>query len=150
MTAILIVAHAPLASAMAQVAAHTYPECAAQLAALDIERDASLDEVERRVRQSMHTLGQVDTLILTDVVGATPHSGASRVAEGGSHVRVVAGLNVPMLWRTLCYRAEPLEQLAVRACDGGRLGVLQVASTRPANQANATRNHAQDPHHDQQ
>ena len=150
MPAILIVAHAPLASALARVAAHTYPECSQQLWALDIALGETPEQVEARVREAMHTQAAVDTLILTDIVGATPHMGAWRVAEGNTHVNVVAGINVPMLWRTLCYRAEPLEKLVSRATDGGRLGVVQMAATRPANQGAANRNHAQDHDQDQQ
>jgi PTS system mannose-specific IIA component len=33
----------------------------------------------------------------------------------GVHARVVAGVNVPMLWRTLCYRHEALDVLVERA-----------------------------------
>ena len=148
MVAILIVAHAPLASALAVVAAHSYPECGAKLVAHDIARDEGPDDVDKRVRQSLREIDDADTLILTDVVGATPHMGAWRVAEGNARVRLVSGVNVPMLWRTLCYRAESLDQLASRAADGGRLGVVMMAPARPGDQGPGTRNHAQDQHLD--
>ena len=45
--------------------------------------------------------------------------------------RVVAGVNVPMLWRALCYADEPLEELVTRAVDGGTQGVMQVACRAP-------------------
>lgn len=150
MATILIVAHSPLASALAGVAMHTYAECGGQMVALDVAPDESPEDVARRVLDALHASSWADTLILTDVVGATPHMGAWRAAEGRANVRLVAGVNVPMLWRTLCYRAETLEQLVARAGDGGRLGVVQVASTPPANQGPSARNHAQDHHHDQQ
>ncbi len=50
--------------------------------------------------------------------------------------RVVAGVNVPMLWRTLCYAHLPLAELVTRAVDGARQGVMQVAVPRRQNQAN--------------
>ena len=42
-------------------------------------------------------------------------------------VRVVAGANVPMLWRTLCYGTnESLDTLVTRAVAGAKQGVLAV------------------------
>jgi len=39
MPGMLIIAHAPLASALKAVAEHTFPDCAGVLAALDVTRD---------------------------------------------------------------------------------------------------------------
>ena len=148
MVVILIVAHAPLASALAAVAAHSYPECGATLVAHDITRDEGPDDVDKRVRQSLRDIDDAGALILTDVVGATPHMGAWRVAEGNARVRLVSGVNVPMLWRTLCYRAESLDQLASRAADGGKRGVVMTAPALPSDPGSDTAHHAQDPHLD--
>ena len=41
MTTVLIIAHAPLASALKAVAQHAYPDCAADVQALDVPRDAT-------------------------------------------------------------------------------------------------------------
>ena len=46
-----------------------------------------------------------EALILTDVFGATPCNVAQRLADG-VQVKVVAGVNVPMLWRSLCYSGD--------------------------------------------
>jgi mannose PTS system EIIA component len=73
-------------------------------------------------------------LILTDVFGATPCNAAQRLADG-VHVRVVAGVNVPMLWRTLCYADEPLDALVARAMAGATQGVIQASASRPQQQA---------------
>jgi PTS system ascorbate-specific IIA component len=58
-------------------------------------------------------------------------------------VRVVTGVNVPMLWRTLCYRAESLEDLVTRAVAGATQGVMQVAVSKPQNQTIKPGDHAQ-------
>jgi mannose PTS system EIIA component len=47
---------------------------------------------------------------------------------------VVAGVNVPMLWRTLCYASQPLDELVGRAVAGASQGVMQVGSARRQNQ----------------
>ena len=134
MTRLLIIAHAPLASALAEVAAHTFPDCAAQLQALDVPPQMAPDEVQSRAAALMSAAEAQDTLILTDVFGATPCNAAQRLADG-VHVRVVAGVNVPMLWRTLCYANEPLDSLVARAMAGATQGVMQASATRPQQQA---------------
>jgi len=94
-------------------------------------------------------LGDQQTLLLCDVFGATPCNAALRVADG-VRVRVVSGVNVPMLWRVLCYAAEPLDRLVQRAVDGAVQGVMQVSSVRPQNQSVPVGPHDHVPHHHQQ
>ncbi len=143
MPALLIVAHAPLATALKAAAAHTYPECGGRVGALDVQPDWSVEDVEAGLRAMLADSAQPATLILTDAFGATPCNGAQRVADG-VNVRLVTGVNVPMLWRTLCYADESLEALVGRAVSGGSQGVMQVAALRPQNQSNHTRRHDQD------
>ena len=133
MPGLLIIAHAPLASSLKSVAEHAFPECAAQLAALDILPNMPVEEIEAQGRQMIERLSTPDVLIFTDVFGATPCNVALKLADG-VHVKVVAGVNVPMLWRSLCYLGEPLEALVARAVSGASQGVMQVAQTRPQNQ----------------
>lgn len=134
MARLLIIAHAPLASALAQVASHTFPDCAAQLRALDVPPEMTPEEVHSRAAALLPSVESQDTLILTDVFGATPCNAAQRLADG-VHVRVVAGVNVPMLWRTLCYANEPLDALVTRALAGATQGVMQASATPPQQQA---------------
>jgi PTS system mannose-specific IIA component len=133
MPALLIIAHAPLASSLKSVAEHAYPDCAAQLGALDVVADLPVEEVEAQARQIVERLGGRDLLIFTDVFGATPCNIAQRLADG-VRVKVVTGVNVPMLWRTLCYVDESLDAVVARAIAGASQGVMQVATSRPQNQ----------------
>ena len=149
MPALLIVAHAPLASALKLAAAHVYPDCGARVLALDVPSDWSVEEVERQVRAQLAGCAEATTLILSDVFGATPCNGAQRAADGVS-TRLVTGVNVPMLWRSLCYADEPLDALVARAVSGGSQGVMQAAALKPQNQSNQIRRHDQDHAHHQQ
>jgi mannose PTS system EIIA component len=88
-------------------------------------------------------------LILADVFGATPCNAALAAADGVKQ-RVVAGVNVPMLWRTLCYAGQPLDDLVNRAVAGASQGVMHVAVPRRQNQATTTLSHDQVEHHHQQ
>jgi PTS system ascorbate-specific IIA component len=131
--AVLLIAHAPLASALLSVAGHCYEEKGHLFEAIDVEPTMSADTVEALARAALARLNAPEVLVLTDVFGATPCNVAQRLSDGVS-VRVVAGVNVPMLWRSLCYLGEPLDALVARAVSGASQGVMQVAQTRPQNQ----------------
>jgi mannose PTS system EIIA component len=149
MAAFLLIAHAPLASSLKEVATHVYPECATRLTAIDVPAGATLEEAEAAARAAVAALGDQEVLMLVDVFGATPCNAALRVSDG-VRTRVVAGVNVPMLWRALCYREEPLERLVSRAVDGATQGVLQISSPRRLNQSSSPSGHDHHQHHDQQ
>jgi mannose PTS system EIIA component len=133
MASILIVAHAPLASTLQVVASHAYADCAGAVAAVDVHADATLALASAEVACALANLPGQEVLILTDVFGATPCN-AALAASDGQQSRVVAGVNVPMLWRSLCYAKLPLAELVARATEGGAQGVMQVASPRRQNQ----------------
>lgn len=149
MTGLLIIAHAPLASSLKAVARHAFPDSATSLQALDVTAAMSPEEIESRAKALLEELHQPEALIFTDVFGATPCNAAQRLADG-QRVKVVTGVNVPMLWRALCYAAEPLEAVAARAVAGATQGVMQVAVSRPQNQAHTPAAHDQAQHHHQQ
>ena len=148
MPGLLIIAHAPLATSLKAVAEHAYPDCAARLAVLDVHPDTPIEEVEAQARRLLDSVRQPDALVLTDVFGATPCNIAQRLADG-VQVKVVAGVNVPMLWRTLCYADESLDAVLARAVTGATQGVMQVATSRPQNQTLKARSSDQIDHQDQ-
>jgi PTS system mannose-specific IIA component len=131
--AVLLIAHAPLASALLSVAGHCYGEKGHLFEAIDVEPSMSADAIESLAREALGRLNEPEVLVLTDVFGATPCNVAQRLSDG-VNVRVVAGVNVPMLWRSLCYLGEPLDAIVARAVSGASQGVMQVAQTRPQNQ----------------
>ena len=133
MAAVLLIAHAPLASALLSVAGHCYEEKGHLFEAIDVEPTMSPETVESLARAALARLNAPEVLVLTDVFGATPCNVAQRLSDG-VNIRVVAGVNVPMLWRSLCYLGEPLDALVARAVSGASQGVMQVAQTRPQNQ----------------
>ena len=129
MAAVLVIAHAPLASALLAVARHVYAERADGMAVVDVEPFMTVETVEGLGRDAVAKLQASEVLILTDVFGATPCNAAQRMADGVA-IRVIAGVNVPMLWRSLCYLGEPLETLVTRAVGGGSQGVMQIPHSR--------------------
>ncbi len=152
MPGILIIAHAPLASALKLAAQHTFAEQAAQVQALDVSAQLTCEEVEAQARVLLSMVQDADprreALVLADVFGATPCNVIQKLADG-LQVKVITGVNVPMLWRALNYAHEPLDNLIVRALAGGTQGVMQIASSKPQNQA-IHASHDQDHRHHQQ
>jgi PTS system ascorbate-specific IIA component len=122
-TRILIIAHAPLASALRDCAMHVFPDCAQAVVAIDVPPYEPPEDTLATAMQQLQS--PQDTLVLTDVMGATPANVAQRllVVQGA---RLIAGVNLPMLLRTVCYRHENLEALTRRALDGGTQGVVQL------------------------
>ena len=113
MIGILIIAHAPLASALRECALHVFPDCAAGLQALDIAPNASPEDSLHLAREAMNQLNTQQVLLLSDVFGATPSNIAQKLNDGVD-TRLLAGVNLPMLLRSVCYRHESLDALAAR------------------------------------
>ena len=130
---ILIIAHAPIASALRAGVLHVFPDAATGISALDVLPNEPTESTAATARLMLSQLGTPNTLVLTDVFGATPCNVAQKVVDG-VHSRLVAGVNLPMLLRTVNYRQEPLDVLVTRALAGGTQSIMQVAVTAPQNQ----------------
>jgi PTS system ascorbate-specific IIA component len=145
---IFIIAHAPLAQALRECAMHVYAECAPTVLALDVRANAEPEDTLSQAQQLLAHVPHGDgLLVLTDIFGATPANVAQKVVQG-RNAQLIAGVNVPMLFRSVCYRHEPLETLVSRALSGGTQGVMQVALAVPQHQTQ--RNHDSNHDHHQQ
>jgi PTS system mannose-specific IIA component len=130
---IFIIAHAPLASALRQCILHVFPDSEAGLMAFDVQPNVTPEETSAGVAQALAILNTPQTLVLTDIFGATPCNAAQKLVDG-VNTKLIAGVNLPMLLRTVTYRHESLDAMMARALAGGTQGVMQVASTAPQNQ----------------
>ncbi len=143
---ILIIAHAPLAGALRYCALHVYPECAADVIALDVLPQAQPEDTLAQALDAAGHALDAGLLVLTDIFGATPANVAQKMVAG-SNAKLIAGVNLPMLFRSVCYRHEPLDALVTRALTGGTQGVMQVAITAPQNQTRRIHDQKQHDHH---
>jgi mannose PTS system EIIA component len=123
---IFIVAHAPLAQALKACAMHVYPECANEVLALDVQADDTPEQSLQAAQQLWAGVPDGDVLVLTDVLGATPANIAQQWSRDRK-AKIIAGVNLPMLLRSVCYRHEPIEGLVQRAMTGGALGVVEIS-----------------------
>ena len=148
MNTVLLIAHAPLAHALRQGALHVFPDVAADIAALDVQADAPPEQTLAAAQALLAQWGDRPVLVLADMFGATPCNVAQRLADSG-RVRVLAGVNLPMLLRAVSYRAEPLETMAQRALTGGVQGIMPVATAAPQNQPRRAPNDQEQHDHQQ-
>lgn len=132
MPGILVIAHAPLASALVSASRHVYSRdpCVAsrRLIALDVAPDADVETATAQARIGLAEADRGDgVLVLTDLLGATPGKVAASLADPG-RVAVVSGASMPMLLRALCYSASNLEDVVEKALHGAAQGAQQVLS----------------------
>jgi PTS system mannose-specific IIA component len=122
MAGILIIAHAPLASALRDCITHIYCGLPARIGAIDVTPDCSPLQLAESARAEVARLREQNgVLVLTDMFGATPANIAAQLASQPD-VRVLAGVNLPMLVRAVCYRSTPLDTLAEKALAGAIKG----------------------------
>jgi mannose PTS system EIIA component len=147
MNHIVIIAHAPLASALRSCALHVFPDCGAQVTALDVQPNTPPEETVAQARTMLAQASSPSALLLADIFGATPSNVARELADG-VNTKLITGVNLPMLLRAITYRHESLDALVTRALAGGAQGVMQVAVTAPQNQTKKV--HDSEQHHHQQ
>ena len=147
MNGIFIIAHAPLASAFRQCVLHVFPDNHAGVVALDVLPNMPPEETLAQARIIFEQLGTPHVLVLTDIFGATPCNVAQKLVDG-VNAKLITGINLPMLLRTVSYCHEPFDALVARAIAGATQGVMQVAITAPQNQAR--RKHDPEQHEHQQ
>lgn len=148
MNGILLIAHAPLATALRQCVLHVFPDDAQAIVALDVPANQPPDDTLARAQALLASQPHASYLVLTDVFGATPCNVACKLIEDRC-AKLLTGVNMPMVLRAMSYRHEPLEELLNRAMMGGTQGILPVSITAPQHQA-SRHSHDQDHRHHQQ
>jgi PTS system ascorbate-specific IIA component len=132
MAGILIIAHAPFATALRDCISHIYGGLPARIGAIDVSPDCDpVQQVEFANSEIERLKEENGALVLTDMFGATPANIAGRLASV-PNVRVLCGVNLPMLVRAVCYRATPLDTLVDKALAGATKGVHAIGPATPA------------------
>ncbi len=120
MIGILLVTHDGLGDSLVECARHVMGDVPPNLKVLSVRAD---DDPNKKEDEARAHIAQLDTgggvLLLTDLFGATPSNIARRLCRSGS-VLGVAGVNLPMLLRVVCYHDKPLAEVAQKALQGGR------------------------------
>jgi mannose PTS system EIIA component len=126
MVGIIIVTHVSLGEALVSCAQHIMARELPNLLQLSVSKADEPDEVVRRAKEMIDQLDDGSgVLLLTDIYGGTPSNVAQRLVVAGK-VEAIAGVNLPMLVRTLSYSHQALEVVVSKAITGGLEGVLYM------------------------
>ena len=123
---LLLISHEGLGAALLECSRVALGRCPLPVRMLYASRDC---DPAKLLKEAEGLVAALDTgsgvLVLTDLYGATPCNIAARlVANPG--IRVVSGMNLPMLIRVLNYPNLDLDTLADKAVTGGQDGVMRV------------------------
>lgn len=121
---ILLITHGNIGAVLLQNAIEVLGVCPLQTTTLSAPADCDPDRILKDASEAANRLDTGDgVLVLTDLYGSTPSNIACRLHIQHT-VRVVSGVNLPMLIRVLNYPGMSLDELTHKAVTGGRDGVL--------------------------
>lgn len=127
MIGILIMAHGSLGNSLLECAKHVVGKEPQQLAVMAVSNEDDPNLVLPQAQALIEELNSGEgVLVLSDMYGATPCNIVGKLLQPGL-VEGVAGINLPMLIRTLTYRHESLATLIEKAVSGGREGVVHFS-----------------------
>lgn len=122
---LLLVTHQSLGTVLLRIATEIFGACPTRAQSLEVENDAPTEVLLAQARCLVEQLDMGDgVLVLTDLYGATPARLAMELAGGAHRIRLIAGVNLPMLVRALNYAGLNLDTVADKAVAGGRAGVF--------------------------
>jgi mannose PTS system EIIA component len=130
---VLLITHEKVGSALLRAVSKTFGELPLPVKAVTIDYQCDPDRCVQKLRRLTKCLTWGDeVLVLTDVPGSTPCKIAQKLCYicHSEHVRVIAGINLPMLMRIMNYPSLSLNQLAQKAVSGGKEGIMSLGETR--------------------
>jgi mannose PTS system EIIA component len=121
---ILLVTHGDVGNILLHTAVEVLGVCPLSTCVLSAPPGCDPEKIHSEASAALNDLNSGDgVLVLTDLYGSTPSNIACKL-QARSQVRVVSGLNLPMLIRVLNYPDLDLDALADKAVSGGRDGVV--------------------------
>jgi len=121
-----LVTHNGLGDSFVDCVKHVLGEVPRNLKVLSV---LASEDPQQKLAEGQALVKQLDAgsgvLILADIFGATPSNIARQLCHA-ERVMGVAGVNLPMLLRVVCYPATTLPELAKIALDGGRDCIVNI------------------------
>jgi len=122
--AIILITHQEIGDALLNTAQKTFGELPLAVTPVAVSYDIDPESLAPKLTNFIKQLDDGDgALVLTDMFGATPCNLAINLEQVGM-VKVVTGLNLPMLIKVLNYPQLNLNALAEKAVCGGKEGVI--------------------------
>ena len=128
MIGILLITHNGLGESLLDCVRHVITCIPSNIKVMSVLADDDPQSKEDEARALIAQLNTEDgILLLSDMFGATPSNIARRLYEPG-RVEGIAGVNLPMLLRAICYKGNSLTELMQKAFDSGRNCILSINS----------------------
>ena len=126
---ILLVTHDEIGQALLVAAINTLGFCPLSAELLPIPLDCDPVKKVEEARNKVKALNDGEgVLILTDIYGSTPANIACSLINE-DNVRVISGINLPMLIRVLNYPNLDIDELVFKAVSGGKEGIMVCDTT---------------------
>lgn len=126
---ILIATHGGLCDGLLD-AFHMFAADVSQVNAIGLT-DTGIDDFRKRLTAGVEeSLAKGDVLILTDLLGGSPYNESYALfLRNPEHIRLVAGVNFPMLMEAgvLAMSSDDLEGVAAAAVAAGAAGIVAAA-----------------------
>lgn len=121
---LLIITHNNIGADLVDTATAMLGVCPLATEILPVSQKCDPELLLARARQLVDSLDQGNgVLVLTDIYGSTPSNIAHSLING-ERIKVIAGINLPMLIRVLNYPRLSLTELVEKALSGGKDGIL--------------------------
>lgn len=126
MAGVLVVAHNALGESLIECVKHILGSVPENVKVLSVYAE---DDLQQKLAEGHALIKQLDrgkgVLILSDIFGATPSNVARQLCRA-EHIMGVAGVNLPMLLRVVCYPDRTMPELAQIALEGGRECIVPI------------------------
>ena len=122
---ILLVTHSDIGKQLLLTATSVFGKNPFQVELLSVDNYDQPNDVKELAEKYVKFLDNgAGVLVLTDIIGTTPSNIASSINH--DRIKVVAGLNLSMILNVFNYPENSLDQLSIKALEGGIQGVSKV------------------------
>ncbi len=122
---ILLVTHSDIGKQLLLTATSVFGKNPFQVELLSVDNYDQPNDVKELAEKYVKFLDNgAGVLVLTDIIGTTPSNIASSINH--DKIKVVAGLNLSMILNVFNYPENSLDQLSIKAIEGGIQGVSKI------------------------
>ena len=122
---ILLVTHSDIGKQLLLTATSVFGKNPFQVELLSVDNYDQPNDVKELAEKYVKFLDTgAGVLVLTDIIGTTPSNIASSINH--DKIKVVAGLNLSMILNVFNYPENSLDQLSIKALEGGIQGVSKI------------------------
>ena len=123
---IIIITQKHVGTALVKAAKNIFGKLPIAITTVSVNYRVNPELLLNKLQRTIDKLdNEYEVLILTDLYGSTPSNIANKLGRlCKQHVKIIAGLNLPMLIKVLDNADLPLKYLAECAISGGKCGVF--------------------------